>query len=65
MRLARSPQETTASLGLPFISVLEVPCVTAWHGVLRCASLSLSTMQGTWGGGRQSVFCDCHCPTSP
>lgn len=46
MRLARSPQETTASLGLPFISVLEVLCVTAWRGALRCASLSLSTTQG-------------------
>lgn len=32
MCLARSPRETTASLGLPFISVLEVLCVTAWGG---------------------------------
>lgn len=67
-----APGKTTASLGLPFVSVLEAPCVAAWRGVLWCASLSLpprrmvaSGSPGNWGGGRQSVFSDCHCPTSP
>ena len=66
-----APGKTAASLGLPFVSVLEAPCVAAWRGALRCASLSLpprrmvaSGSGGNWGGGRQSVFSDCHCPAS-